>query len=488
MRKRLMFTLGIALFIAGQVKAQIETTSYFMTSLPQSVISNPAFVPKYKFSLTLGTSMMAAYSNSGFNYNDLKKKEDGKMVADLSKWANNLPDKSNIVAASQLDLFRLGLRINPKLYMTLTSTVKEYSLTLIPKDLAALVPNGNASYIGRTVTTSPELQLTSYLENALGFSYELTKQLRIGARVKFLNGVVSMATKSANVDIAVSENYDSIRFAADMKVKTSGIYDLDQSDYSFSDQVSNYLKNNGLGVDLGATYKLTDKITLAASLTDIGQINWKNNTYEYTLDKSTAHYTFSGVEATELLHGNAKLFEGLADSLKTKFKPVEKQTGAFKSPLPSKMYLSGSFEVMKGFTAGAILFAEKFHGRFGPGLALAMNKNFGKVLSTSLSYTVSNRSFNNFGAGFSLNLAPVQIFVVGDNLLNIPVVLAAKQELNPYLNSTQVFNMRAGLNFVWGWTRESAGDKKESKAYNSKGKKNVKQTKPDPIQMRKKRK
>src|SRR6478735_10787653 len=101
MRKHLIFTLGIVLLIAGHVNAQIETTSYFMSSLSQSVISNPAFVPKYKFSLTLGTSFMAAYSNSGFNYNDLVKKENGKVVADLSRWASNLPEKTNIIAASQ---------------------------------------------------------------------------------------------------------------------------------------------------------------------------------------------------------------------------------------------------------------------------------------------------------------------------------------------------------------------------------------------------
>jgi hypothetical protein len=178
--------------------------------------------------------------------------------------------------------------------------------------------------------------------------------------------------------------------------------------------------------------------------------------------------------------------EDQIDSIKNNFKPVEKQTSAFKTPLPSKMYLSGSFEVTKSFTAGAILFAEKFHGRFGPGLALAMNKNFGKVLSTSVSYTLSNRSFNNFGAGFSLNLAPIQIFVVGDNLLNLPVVLAAKQELNPYLNTTQVFNVRVGLNFVWGWTKNTDQKDTESKSFNSKKEKKTKQATPDHIKVRKK--
>jgi len=484
MKKQLGFTFGLVLLIAGHLNAQIETTSYFMSSLPQSVISNPAFVPKYKFSLTLGTSFMAGYSNSGFNYNDLVKRENGKIIVDVSKWASHLPKKTNITTALQIDLFRLGLRINQKLYVTLSSTAKVYNLIHMPKDVIALIANGNAQYVGKSISVSPELQFTSYLENALGFSYEVTKELRIGGRLKMLNGGVSINTKSSDLNIAVDENYN-VTAAADMRVKTSGIYNINKSGYSFS--ASDYFQNTGWGIDLGATYKLTDKITLAASLIDIGQISWKNNTYEYSLDKATANYTFKGIDVRDLFNNDSKSLDAQIDSLKDNFKATEKKSGAFKTPLPSKLYLSGSYKVTKNFTAGAILFAEKFHGRFGPGLALAMNKNFGKILSTSLSYTLSNRSFNNFGAGFSLNLAPVQIFVVGDNLLNLPVVLAAKQELNPYLNTTQVFNVRAGLNFVWGWTRESVNEK-ESKAYNSKGKKNMKEAKPDVIKMRKKRK
>lgn len=488
MRKHLVLTLFILTGGLRVVQAQIETTAYFMNSLPQSVIGNPAFVPTYKFSLTLpGTSVMAGYSNSGFSYNDLIKKENGKVTADLSKWIRTLPDKSNVTGSAQVDLLRLGVRINPRLYVTLSSTAKAYSLTLIPKDMAALFVDGTSLYVGKSVSTSPEAQLTSYLENALGFSYEVTKQLRIGARLKLLNGGVSINTKTSNLNVVVADSYN-ITAAADVRVKTSGLYDINQSGYSFSDEVGNYFKNTGWGIDLGATYKLTDKITLAASLIDIGQINWKNNTYEYSLDKATANYTFSGIDAKELFNGNSKPLDAQIDSIKEKFDWKEKQIGSFKTPLPSKMYLSGSYHITKSFTAGAILFAEKYHGRFGPGFALAMNKHFGKILSTSLSYTLSNRSFTNFGAGLSLNLAPVQIYLVGDNLLNMPILLATRGELNPYINSTQVFTLRAGINFVWGRTKDSDERGTSSKSFNSKKKKSTKQSTPDVIKIRKKRK
>jgi hypothetical protein len=56
--------------------------------------------------------------------------------------------------------------------------------------------------------------------------------------------------------------------------------------------------------------------------------------------------------------------------------------------------------------------------------------------------------------GFSLNLPPFQFYMVGDNLLRIPL---GGSDLNNFINSTQVFNVRTGLNFVFGW------DKKQEK-------------------------
>src|SRR6185312_2047695 len=111
-----------------------------------------------------------------------------------------------------------------------------------------------------------------------------------------------------------------LTMAADMNVKTSGIHNFDDG---FS--LSNYSGNTGFGFDLGATFKPFDKLTLAASLVDIGAIKWTNNTYQYTLDKSKANYTFEGVDISKLIEGHSDYGKNLADSIQNKFKPDEKQ-------------------------------------------------------------------------------------------------------------------------------------------------------------------
>lgn len=457
----------ISLFLAvgcSQAFAQIEGTQYFMNSLPQYVGNNPAFFPRYKFALGLPGSMIgASYSNNGFNYNDLTKVENGKRVADLSRLAKALPEKTYITTTAQVDLFRLGLRITPSAYLSLNSSVRAYGRGMIPKDIISIIANGNQQYVGKTANISPEMEMMLFWENSAGLAISPTENLTVGARIKLLRGFLNTNTATANASISVAENYN-VTLAADMNVRTSGIQNV-EDDF----KLSNYSGNNGMAVDLGATYKLFDKLTVAASIVDLGTIKWKNDTYQYTLDKTKANYTFSGVDINRLIDGDADYGKSFADSLEVKFKPTEKEGSAYSTMLPAKMYASASYEVMKNFSVGTVLYGETFMGRFATGWTLAANKHFGRFLSTSVSYTVSNRSFNNLGAGLSLNLAPIQFYVVGDNLLRLPFSVAANKNLNEYINSTQVMNVRVGINFVWGWMTDS-GKKIEDKSFNSKKK------------------
>jgi hypothetical protein len=234
-------------------------------------------------------------------------------------------------------------------------------------------------------------------------------------------------------------------------VRTSGINNFSQSNFNFGSHIKDYFSNNGFAVDLGATYKLQERITLGASLIDIGSIKWKNNTYGYSLDPAKANYTFAGVDLGRVIKGDNNYLNSIGDSIQNKFKPKEGNIGSYSSPIPGKMYLSGMYQVKKNFTAGAVFFGEKFRDRFAAGITLGVNKHFGKVFSAAGSYTIASNSFNNLGVGMSLNLSPIQIYMVGDNLLRMPL---SGSELNTFVNSTKFFNIRFGLNYVFGWDKK----------------------------------
>ncbi len=446
------------------VSAQIEGTQYFMNSLPQVVSNNPAFVPKYKFSFGLPgiSSVGAGYYNNGFSYNDLISKSNGEIKADLSKWVKSLTNKNYITTTAQVDVLRFGFTINPKLYIQANMTVYEYARLQVPKGFASLFVNGTAPLVGTNTRFSPQAEGLAYLESALGGSYQVDEKLTVGARFKYLSGIANATTVSSEMNINVGNDYQ-LSAIADLNLKTSGIHNNGRD-------ARNFRSNTGYGIDLGATYKLADRLTLAASIVDLGKITWKNNPYSYTLNKTTASYSFSGIDLKEVIKGNNNYLQSQTDSIQNRFKPKEKAIGSYSSWLPAKMYLSGNYELMKNLNVGAVFFTEKFQGRVSSGGSASLIKHFGKWISTSLSYTMSNRSYNNIGAGLSFNLAPVQLYVVGDNLLRIPGSLITTGQLNSYLNSTQVFNLRFGLNLVWGWNKGIDKLPRNTKSYNGKEK------------------
>jgi hypothetical protein len=123
--------------------AQNEGTLTFMNSLPQVTYNNPAIITKYKLSIGLpGSSIAMFYSNNGFAYKDVYTTVHDSTKADLSKLSSVLKPNNYITQALQVDLFRFGLQINPRLYVSLNSTAKIYNRIMVPKDLLNLFING----------------------------------------------------------------------------------------------------------------------------------------------------------------------------------------------------------------------------------------------------------------------------------------------------------------------------------------------------------
>ena len=453
--------------------AQTESTLYFMNSLPQVVDVNPAIMPRYQASLGLPfiSSIGATYSNNGFTYNDLISRSDGVVKADLSKWSQGLAEKNYVTVAAQADLFRFGYRLNPKMYLMVSSTIKGYNRTMLPKGIATLLVDGTSPLVGSYSNTSPQQESLSYVENSAGMAYKVSNNLTLGVRLKYIKGLANVTTESSSLLIQVDDAY-GITATGQADVRTSGVYNLTKSGYDLSGHVGDYLKNNGWGMDLGGTYKFMDKLTVGMSLMDIGYINWTNNTYQYTLDPAKAKYTFSGVDVNKLLDNNSSYLSAQMDSIKNKFQMKETPRGSYTTMLPGKLYLSGTYELVKDLSIGTLFFTEKFKGRYSSGMTASLNKTFGKWLSSSLTYTVSNRSYNNIGLGLSFNLAPIQLYIVGDNLVRAPVSLVANKNLDAYLNSSQMINFRAGLNFVLGWDKGSSKEPVvKDKSHNPKEKK-----------------
>ncbi|MBL7865984.1 MAG: hypothetical protein JNK10_13970 [Cyclobacteriaceae bacterium] len=443
--------LIVCLLAAIPGYTQTESTLYFMTSLPQVVEANPAIMPRYKTSIGLPgiSSFGGVYANNGFALGDYISNVDGVSKLDLSGWTKGLAEKNYVNLSAYADVFRVGLRINPKWYLTMSSTVKQYNSTMIPKGLATLLVDGTASIIDSYSNTSPQQEFLAYMQTSVGAAYKINDHFTVGGRLKYINGLANVTTENSSLIVQVDNNYQ-ITVTGDALVKTSGISEARADSYNLANNLGN---NFGWGLDIGASYKFMDKLIISASINDIGAISWKNNTRQYALDPTKAQYKFSGFDVNQLLDDNSDYLHQQLDSISSKFEMVEGTTGSYTTSLPTKFYLAGTYELMPNFSVGTLFFGESFRDRFSTGLTASVNKTFGRVVSTSLTYTVSNRAYNNIGLGVSFNLSPVQIYVVGDNLLMAPASMIAGDSFSDYINSSQLLTLRAGINIVFGWDK-----------------------------------
>lgn len=450
-------TLVLAMAFSMGAFGQTEGTLYFMNSLPQVVEANPAIIPRYKTAIGLPgiSSFGGVYTNNGLAVGQSISKVDGVYSFNLSSFTQNMAQENYVNVGAFADVFRVGLRVNPKWYVMASATVKQYSSAMIPKGLATLLVDGTAATVGTYTNTAPDAELISYLQTAIGAAYQPNDRLTVGARLKYLNGLANVTTESSSAIVQVDNNY-AITLTGQALVKTSGI-PRDGSSYQASDNLGN---NTGWGMDLGVTYKFMDKLVVSAAVNDVGFIKWKNDTRQYSMDPAKAHYTFSGFDVNQLLNDNTGYLHQQLDSIKAKFDMTDTPTGSYTTSLPSKYYLAGKYEIIPRLSVGALFFGENFANRFATGMTASLNKDFGNWLSASLTYTVSSRSYNNIGLGMSFNLSPVQLYIIGDNLLMAPVTLVSGQSINDYINNSQWLTIRAGLTLVFGWDKTTSGKSK----------------------------
>ncbi|AHM60436.1 Sporulation domain-containing protein [Flammeovirgaceae bacterium 311] len=418
-----------------------------MRSLPQAGYTNPAFVPTQTFYLGLpGISSVAGYGGSNsLSYQqveELKLEDDfsGRSLLDLRA---KMKDQNWFTGGAQVDLLSVGVRANARLYLRYRLSTKVVSQIMLPRGLA-LLADEQFLKTSNSITLAPSVQAMGYLENSFGASYVVNQKLTVGANIKRLTGLANVHTEHLDMTLKSRPSEGLLQLEGSMLAYTAG-YDLEAEDdesekyeeiTSYSDIMDLIGGNSGWAADLGATYQLTDKMQLGLGILDLGTINWKNGAREYSIKRAST--TFQNLDEGSLNEDNYRA-EAFADSVAKYFEPQDKAIGSYRTGLPVKSYLNITYELHRSVHASGIFFSQMYKGRFLPGFTAAINKEWGRRLGTSLSYTAINGSYSNVGAGFSFRLTPFQLYVVSDNVLGGI----------DYKNAKNV-NVRAGLNLVFG--------------------------------------
>ncbi|HAM08892.1 MAG: hypothetical protein A2X05_13970 [Bacteroidetes bacterium GWE2_41_25] len=469
---RIKYILVVCLVIlTGKVTAQTGQVLYYM-NLPQNHLMNPAMHPSNSsyIGLPVISGMYLGVNNNFINYSDLfsKSATSDSVYSFLSsesatdEFLDRVNKKNSFSPQVTLPVLGIGFKGPKGLYFFIDINDRIEANAVFPGDIIKLALKGNEAFVGDKIDLSSlRMDLRYFREFGFTVSREFSNKLTIGVRPKIFTGIVATRFKNRSLGIQVSDDYTHT-LDADFTVSLSGPFDTyigndqnldsityDDSWFSFNTLTS--IQNRGLGLDLGATYKLlNNKVIVSAALTDIGYIRWNRDVTNLT---AKGNFVFNGLDMTDVINGTKEVEDvgnELLDSLKNSFNLTDTNE-PFTTWLAPGLTLGGSYNLNKSISFGLLSYTRFIGRQMRESLTLSANMNLTNAFSFSLGYSLQNHRADNFGAGIAFRASIFQFYFVSDR---IPV---SWDRLKTDSNSNIVVpanwntvNLRLGMNLSFG--------------------------------------
>ncbi len=467
---RFLLTYCIAFIATVSISAQNKQLLYGLENVPQSLMLNPGgevYTQKH-IGVPLLSGIHINAGMSGLTAFDIFE-DDGRDINDkIRNQILELSPKDFFTLTQQIELANIGWRSQFGAYFTAGWYQEMDFIAYFPKDIAILATEGNRDYINYPFDISHinvRGDVTSVFH--IGINKQVNKKLTIGIRGKLYSSIVSAnSTRNKGTFTTVNSTnglnvYEHRVEDVDVNIRTSGLnklLDLNGNEIGVVKKMlgrSIFSGNYGLGVDLGFTYLITDKMRLSASALDIGAIFHMADIETINV---SGDYSLNGIELVypqvengeELIPYYDDLKDDVYDNLN-----VETTRGAYLQTRPLKInaqlsYNFGNFlggDVCDCLKRGLIRRVNETGVHLyaiarprGPQTAgtFFYRRRFGANFSLKGSYTIDSYSSDNIGAAISLDINKFNFYIAADNLLRLDNLAKA--------NSV---SLQLGLNLKW---------------------------------------
>jgi len=444
-----MLPFILLVLFTGKGFSQYFNTIYWLQGIPQASYSNPALMPQPRFYIGMPavSSIYAGLGSSGFAPGDfLRKDAMDNFYWDEDNMLSKLRKKNIFDVDAQVDILGFGFRAN-RSYLSFNITEKVRARAAYPEDLILLLLKGNDHFRleGRPGSFAGlGIDFTHYREFGMSYAREFGDRLTAGLRLKALQGMAGMWFERNNISLVTDpENYNLL-VNADLLVNLSlpvSLQPIDSLDSDFEFEVDPFdyfsnTKNLGGAIDIGLTFKPTEKLTLAFSAIDVGLINWKSEAENFAMK---GEFEFQGIDLTDLFGNDNSGNENLLDSIRNIF-DIQETKHHYRTMLPMKFYLSAAYDLSPRHKIALLSMAEFYNASWYPSFTFSYNVKPIHAFSLALSYSVIHWNYYNIGAGFYLNLGPMQLYLVSNNFF-----LAVQP------HTVQAANLHFGINWVFGY-------------------------------------
>jgi Family of unknown function (DUF5723) len=418
------------LFFAKNIQAQNDLGLQFSKTLWQNNLVNAAYIPENKVNIALPSYYAGYYNTFG-----------GFTVRNNQTQTNKVTNKDWVSFGQEISFLGLGFRLPNGGVVTLQQNLHIDAAFGNDGELFEVITKGNAPYIGKTIDITPETNGQIYNELGVGYAQKIGK-LNVGGKIKRYNGWAAARSRDdAFLKLTTNEDAYQLNFDLDYRLEasenlSSALNDLESLPNFETIGTPNGIldlqkkSGGGFGLDLGASYDVSDKITVGAAVNNLGRIKWKGNVYT-----AKTKFDIIGVDIQQLLEDSTLSVNApTLDTVFQKMNFTKTATSFSTSPLTNYNFFV-NYKINNYLTVNGLL------GRTARGNYFALNttarlKNW---LEAGLTYSVRNQSFANLGTNIALKLGPFQMYLIADNLL-------ATQK--PLQSSNA--NFRIGTNLVFG--------------------------------------
>ena len=409
--------------VAMPIAAQHTASGYFTDGYLYRHEMNPAIANEQSYVAMPGISNLNVAMRSNLGVKDVLFNRNGRTttflnpnvsVADAMSGINDI-NKTNVDVKVQI----LGVGFKGfNGYNHVAINARANVATVIPRSLFSLAKEGIEN---KTYDISDfKAHADAYTEIALGHSHKINDKLSVGATLKIILGGANVDAQFNKAQLSLQENAWEAVTNAKIQASVKGLKYKEKTEmrgaegqevphtYINDVDVKNTgLNGFGLGLDLGAEYKLDDSWKFSGALLDLGFISWSNNMvastkgdktfttdkYLFNVDKD-ADNKFSR-EMDRMTEGLAKLYE-----LQNEGDKGSRTTGLAATMNLGVEYTLPTYQDL----SFGLLNTTRIHGKYSwTDFRLSANWHTGKLFSTGINFAAGT-----YGASFGwiLNLHP----------------------------------------------------------------------------------
>ncbi len=436
MEKYLLFYCFFSLSI--NCIGQENLSLYGLNHLVNQQSVKPTHIGEHRFELSLFPFSFSAFSN-GPSYQDFISDNEAASVLIYPENELNFGQGNIFRVATSFETFRF-IYTPDNWSFSLSHAIKGAGLIDYSGAVLDLAINGNAPYIGQTVSLDTDFSFQAYQEFAFGAVVQLEK-IRIGGRLKYLPGLATAISRKSTIDLFTDEDIYQLFLDMDVAIDVAGNNTNSWNDVRIGRIGFNFSGNHGFGIDLGADWQINEQLSFSVSALDLGRINWKKSPRTYTANET---FEFDGLSLGQLTFDGEEVFdfETAQDSIDIiKF---DETAGSFSTNLSPQFYIGFGYEINDKWRLNATGYYTSIHGNGFSAFSLGTNYQLFKWFNIGTAYEVMNKEPFLLGLNATLQLGAFQVYFLSDN------IIGAFQ-----LEKNRTINTRLGFGFTFGGKRNS---------------------------------